>query len=282
MMFSFVIAFLSVAALSQAAPGVLWGITYTAKASDGACHNADQVNNFVKRFKDNGITHIRTYSQECDQLPKILKAIEKNGGGMQVLAAAWIDGDNDEAEISALEKNVKAADYKLISGIAVGNEVVQGGVMDSAAIVGKINQVKAIFPDMNVGTVDTPAAFCPEMVDASATIYLNIHPFFGGVPASEAFNNLKAQIDAFGVKAKGKTIVVTEVGWPTEGNAINQAQPSVEGMVTLIKALKASNIKYYYFESHDSKWKDGGEFGIEPHFGILDAAGNSKIPGQFK
>ena len=280
----FLFATLLIVGLVQALPahkkrdsGSLWGITYTAKGSDGSCHSPEQVSEFIKRFKDNGIKNIRTYSQECDQLPNILDAIQKNGGDMKVLAAVWIGGDDDDKEIADLEKNLKGANKNLISGIAVGNEAVQGGLMDGAKVASKIKEIKQKFGDFKIGTVDTPTGFNSDMVDASDILWVNIHPFFGGVSADEAVQNLEQQISSFQGKAGGKDIIISEVGWPSEGESNGNAKPSVDGMSKVVKALMNSDIQYYYFESHDSNWKGGGSFGVEPHWGLVDANGKSKI-----
>ncbi|KAI9278678.1 glycoside hydrolase superfamily [Phascolomyces articulosus] len=287
MQLSFVfIAIFFIIGLVQALPthkrdaGSLWGITYTAKSSDGSCHSAEQVSEYVKRFKNNGIKNIRTYSQECDQLPNILNAIKKNGGGMKVLTAIWIGGENDDDEIAQLEKHLNdGANKDLISGIAVGNEAVQGGLMDGGKVAAKIKEIKKKFGgQFKIGTVDTPAGFNSDMVDASDVIWVNIHPFFGGVSADEAVKNLQEQIASFQAKANGKDIVIGEVGWPTQGDANGKAKPSVDGLSKVVKALMNSNIQYYFFESHDSKWKGDGSFSVEPHWGICDQNGKSKIP----
>ncbi|KAI8140359.1 glycoside hydrolase superfamily [Fennellomyces sp. T-0311] len=283
MQFSFIFAFLLIAGLVQALPtkrasGGLWGITYTGRTSDGTCHSPEQVSEFVKRFKDNGIQNIRTYSQECDQLPNILKAIEKNGGGMKVLAAIWLDGNNDQEEIANLEKNLKGVNKDLIAGIAVGNEAVHAGLMDASGVASKIKEVKKKFSGFKVGSVDTPDGYQSDMVDASDVIYVNIHPFFGGVSADEAVKNLREQLSRFKGKAGDKEVVIGEVGWPTEGESNGSAKPGTEGLSKLVKALSGSGLQYYFFESHDSKWKNGGAYGIEPHWGLLDSQGKSKIP----
>ncbi|KAI9499209.1 glycoside hydrolase superfamily [Zychaea mexicana] len=276
------LASLLIAGLVQALPtkrdaGSLWGITYTAKGSDGSCHSAEQVSESIKRFKDNGIMNIRTYSQECDQLPNILNAIQENGGDMKVLAAIWIGGDNDDSEVSNLEKALEGANKNLISGIAVGNEAVHAGLMDASSVASRIKEIKQKFGEYKVGTVETAAGFSSDMIDASDIVWVNIHPFFGGVSADEAVQNLQQQLSSFKGKASGKDIVIGEVGWPSEGDTNGDAKPGTDEMSTVVKALMNSDIKYYYFESHDSKWKGGGAYNIEPHWGIVDQNGKSKI-----
>ncbi|KAI7855252.1 glycoside hydrolase superfamily [Circinella umbellata] len=271
--------------VEKRAPGSLWGITYTAKGSDGSCHNAGQVAEAVKRFKANGIKNIRTYSQECDQLPNILKAIGDNGGDMKVLAGVWTSSGDEyyQQELNKLEKNLKGANKDFIAGIAIGNEAVQNGIYSADQAAGKIHDVRGrIGGGYKFGTVDTPPAFTPAMVDASDIVWVNIHPYFGGVTSDQAYGNLHDQLGDFRFnKAKGKRVVVGEVGWPTAGAPIGNAQPNVAGLATLVKSLKGSDLEYYYFESHDSKWK-AGQNEIELNFGVVDQTGKSKIPDLYQ
>lgn len=228
-------------------------------------------------MKQNGILNIRTYSQECDQLPNILSAIEKQGGGMTVMAAAWLDGSSgDEEEISTLVSNVKKANKEYIYGVTVGNEAVFNG-MSASDVANKINEVKSKLKGFKVGTVETPNTYESSLIDASDIVVVNIHPFFAPVPASDAVENLQQQYDAFKKKAGGKDIIIGEFGWPTAGDDNGDAQPGVSDLATVVESLEKSNLKYYFFEYQDSDWKGEGAFAVESHWGIFNDKGKSKI-----
>ncbi|KAG1242865.1 hypothetical protein G6F68_016015 [Rhizopus microsporus] len=146
-------------------------------------------------MKSNGITHIRTYSQECDQLPSILKAIKAQGGGMTVLAAVWLDGSSgDDQEISTL-KSVLSKNYgnQYIQGILVGNEVIFNNVMSDGTLINKIKQVKAFASAINVGTAEIPSSYTNQLVTACDMVASNVYPFFSNVNVDTAISNLKAQ-----------------------------------------------------------------------------------------
>lgn len=275
--FAFAALVTALPAAKRGGGGSIYGITYTGKSADGQCHSADQVSQMVKRFQKNGIQHIRTYSQECDILPNLLKAIQNTD--MQVVAAAWIDGSGkDEKEISSLVNNLKNANSDQIAAVAVGNECVQGGLMSASDVASKIKEVKGkLGGKFKVGTVDTPTGYQGDMFDASDIVFVNIHPFFGAVSADDAVDNLNQQLGSFKGKAGGKDVVVGEVGWPSSGDTNGKAVPSTQNLTKVYNGLKSSNIKYYFFEAQDSNWKNGGEFNVEPHWGIMDANGKSKI-----
>ncbi|OAD73647.1 glycoside hydrolase family 17 protein, partial [Phycomyces blakesleeanus NRRL 1555(-)] len=99
-------------------------------------------------------------------------------------------------------------------------------------------------------------------------LVVNIHPFFGGVPAAEGASNLKLQYNAFASKSQNKEIYIGETGWPSAGQANGRAVPSVSNLETFVRGMMNVNLKYYFFESVDSQWKSGGSYGVEPYWGL--------------
>ncbi|KAI9020032.1 glycoside hydrolase superfamily [Phycomyces nitens] len=258
----------------------LWGVTYTARNSDGSCQTSSQVATTFQKFRRNGILNIRTYSQECDQLTLILQAIDSMGGGMTVMAGVWIDGtDSDNTEIrtiASVVRRVKNTDA--IIGITVGSEVIQRGVMSPGELAGKINRVKSACKGFKVGTADTTTGYASELISVSDIIIVNIHPFFGGVPATEAASNLRLQYNNFLSKVQNKAVYIGETGWPSAGESNGRSVPGASHLETFVNGMMNVDLKYYFFESVDAAWKSGGDYGVEPHWGLWTANGRSKIP----
>lgn len=257
---------------------------YTAKHPDGSCHNANDVLQYVKKFKSHGIMNIRTYSQECNQLTNIINAIESVDPAMKVMAAVWIAGTaGDDKEIGTLISTLNSAGRakvrQVVKGITVGNEVIFSGSVSSAALVQKIQKVKSATASFGipVGTVDTPNTYPSNVIDACDVIGVNIHPYFGGVPVAQAGSNMMATYKAFVGKTKGKSLFVGETGWPTAGKTNGQSVPSVPNLQSYVNQMRQMNIKYYYFEAQDASWKNAGSNGVETHWGLYDASGAQKI-----
>jgi exo-beta-1,3-glucanase (GH17 family) len=275
----------TLASLTQALPleprsgsSSLYGVTFTGHNSDGSCMPSKEVAKSIHSMKSHGIKNIRTYSQECDQLDAILKAIKKEGG-MTVLAAVWLDGSSkDEQEISKLKAVLaKNKGNSAISGILVGNEVVFSGGMSASTLINKIKAVKKFARGFKVGTADITTSFSKELIAVSDFLAVNIHPFFGGVTESDAMSNLNAQVSNFKKTAGSKEILVTETGWPTVGSSNQKSKPSTSNAEKYVSALSKSKLKYYYFEWQDSEWKDGGQYNIEKHFGLINSNGKFKF-----
>lgn len=256
--------------------GSLYGVTFTGRSSSGACLSAHEVAASLKSMKSKGISHIRTYSQECDQLPAILDAIKSNGGGMTVLAAVWIDGSsNDDKEINTLKSVIKNHDTSPITGILVGNEVIFKNLMSSSELVKKIKTVKGFSNGIRVGTAEMDVTYPTDLMEASDIAAVNIHPYFSQVDVKDALNDLNIRYSNFKKLAHGKSqVFVAEVGWPTQGATYGKAVPSVSNARTFASALTSSSIPYYFFEWQDASWKESG---IESHFGLLDNIGKAKF-----
>jgi glucan 1,3-beta-glucosidase len=226
MRFTSIITFaLSFAGLIQALPietrsvSSLYGVSYTPRQSDGSCQSASQIAASVKQMKASGVRSIRTYAQQCNQLPAILNAIKANGGGMTVLAAVWLDGSSaDATEISSLKSTLASVDTSAISGILVGNEVVFNRIMSSSTLVQNINTVKAFAKGIKVGTAEVDSTYSQDLVAASDMVSVNIHPYFASVSINDAYSNLQQRYAAVKNSANGKFTQITESGWPSAGS----------------------------------------------------------------
>jgi exo-beta-1,3-glucanase (GH17 family) len=273
---------LSFAGLIQALPiesrsiNGLYGVTYTARNSDGSCQSASEITNAVHQMKAAGINNIRTYSQECNQLPAILNAIKSNGGDMTVLAAVWIDGtSNDNDEIATLKQVLNSTpDLSPIRGILVGNEVLFQGLMPSSELVSKVKAVKAIAKGIKVGSAEVDTTYSEDLMAASDIVCANIQPFFSHINVKNAASNLNMQYNNFKKTAGGKEVYVTETGWPSSGADAGDSHPSVANMETFAVAVSKISLPYYFFEWQDSQWKSSG---IESSFGLIGADGKAKF-----
>jgi exo-beta-1,3-glucanase (GH17 family) len=254
----------------------LSGVTFNAYNTDGSCMSASDIQAAVRQMKNLGISNIRTYSQECNQLPSILNAIDQMGGGVGVLAAVWIDGSsNDAKEIEKLKSVLhQGKGLSAINGILVGNEVLFKGTLSSSALENKIKQVKAISGGIKVGTSDVATAFSRNIISASDFLGVSIYPFFTGVNINNAVSSLSTQYQNFKKMTGSKQVVITETGWPSAGSSNQNAQANMENAKKYVSGLSKSGLPYYYFEWQDSKWKGDG---VEQHFGIMQSKDKSKF-----
>jgi len=121
-------------------------------------------------------------------------------------------------------------------------------------------------PTGDYGTVGNLSAYAD---------YANAHTYFGsGNPPQSAINALNS--DA-GLAAPGKPVITTEMGWYTDGSAIDtsnvsqtvQAKYMLDG---LLDAYQAGDAKTYLYELLDQHNKTDSE----DNFGLFNADGSAK------
>ncbi|KAI8889687.1 glycoside hydrolase family 17 protein [Backusella circina FSU 941] len=273
---STLLGFVQGAPLKERGVSGLSGITFNAYNSDGSCMSTTDIHAAIRKMKNLGISNIRTYSQECNQLSNILNAIDQLGGGIDVLAAVWIDGSsNDGKEIEKLKSVLhQNKGLSAINGILVGNEVLFKGTLSPSALENKIKQVKAVSGGIKVGTSDVATAFSRNIISASDFLGVSIYPFFTGVSINNAVSSLNTQYQNFKKLAGSKQVFITETGWPSAGSSNQNAQASMENAKKYVNGLSKSGLPYYYFEWQDSKWKGDG---VEQHFGFMSSSDQSKF-----
>jgi exo-beta-1,3-glucanase (GH17 family) len=73
---------------------------------------------------------------------------------------------------------------------------------------------------------------------------------------------------------KGKKVIITETGWPSQGEGEEAAHPSaINAMKYFINAQawsRDSGIEMFYFSSFDESWKVGAEGDVGAYWGIWD------------
>jgi GPH family glycoside/pentoside/hexuronide:cation symporter len=74
--------------------------------------------------------------------------------------------------------------------------------------------------------------------------------------------------------AQGKQVIITETGWPNDGDHSNLAVPSeMNSMRYFVNAqnwAKAQNVELFYFSAFDETWKIKHEGSVGDQWGIWD------------
>jgi len=72
----------------------------------------------------------------------------------------------------------------------------------------------------------------------------------------------------------GKKVIISEAGWPSQGQLFHGAQPSYINAVTyFINSQlwsKEEDIEIFYFSSFDESWKTGSEGDVGAYWGLWD------------
>jgi len=204
--------------------------------------------------------------------------------GLKTFVGAWIgrnDADN-ERQLDALFQVVKRGDADLV---AIGNEVLLRSDRSEAGLIAYISAFKKRLRDegldVRVTTVDSyyHISTHPKVIDACDFLAVNCYPFWEGSSIDTAAKSLARMYDTVVRVSKGKEVIVSETGWPSGGDAVKKAVPSVENAQRyLYDALTWSadkKVKCFYFSSFDESWKTRGEGRLGASWGIMD---NNGVP----
>lgn len=257
------------------------GICFTVFTEDQ--NPGDQITEeqIVKRLKVlAGHTEwIRVFSSTngYEMIPAIAKKM-----GFKVMMGAWIDKDNvqNAKEIQSL---IKLVNEGSVDVAAIGNEVLFRGDQDENALINYINEVKKNTSGVPVCCVDIYNEFInhPKLVNACDKLLINCYPFWEGANIQHAGVYLQEMYNKVKAMANGKEIIVTETGWPSNGQVVGEAIPSKENMMLYYMEAQLwaaeANVKLFYFSSFDEAWKMHFEGWAGTSWGLWDKNENFKL-----
>jgi glycoside/pentoside/hexuronide:cation symporter, GPH family len=216
---------------------------------------------------------IRTFSctEGNENIPPIAK--QKN---IKVLAGAWISS-NKQRNQQEINNLIALANKGLVDMVAVGNEVLHRNELTEQEVIAYIQQVKQSIPsNIPVGYVDAYYQYLqkPALVNACDIILINCYPFWEGALHEQAIAYLDTMMALTKQIANGKKIIITETGWPSIGQPVEAAVPSVANaqqyFVGAQHWAKANAVDMFYFSSFDETWKTKQEGEVGASWGIWD------------
>lgn len=215
---------------------------------------------------------VRSFStiEGNELIPKIAKEM-----GMKTLVGAWLGDDKEKNEIE-VENLIQLCNEGFVDIAAVGNEVLYRNDLTLVELLEKIDYVKSQVSEIPVGYVDAYYEFGrhPELVDASDVVLANYYPFWEGTSFENSLGHLHHMHQQVIDAAKGKKIIITETGWPSQGEVTKGAIPNaISTMKYFINVqiwAQQSDIEMFYFSSFDESWKVGAEGEVGAYWGLWD------------
>lgn len=244
---------------------------YEGGQKPGDIITAEQVNRRIQIIKPY-TKWVRSFSciEGNEHIPKIA-----HQNGIKTLVGAWLSNDLDlnEKEIEALIQLAKAG---YVDIAAVGNEVMYRGDLSEDQLISYINRVKQEIPNIPVGYVDAYYEFShrPNITEVCDVILTNCYPYWEGCPIEYSLAHMQSMFYSAKDAGKGKRVIITETGWPSQGGSLKAAVATNENaMRYLIETLhwtKQNNVEIFYFASFDEAWKVGPEGEVGAYWGIWD------------
>ncbi|OEK08968.1 glycosyl hydrolase [Flavivirga aquatica] len=196
--------------------------------------------------------------------------------GIKTLVGAWL-GDNPEINQKEIAGLIKLAHEGYVDIAAVGNEVMYRGDLNERELLSFIYQVKDAIPHtIPIGYVDAYYEFVqrPKITEACDLILANCYPFWEGCSVEYALLYMKDMFNQVIKVANGKKIIISETGWPSQGEGLHGALPSFENAIKYFINTQhwsaEDNIDIFYFSSFDESWKVGDEGSVGAYWGLWD------------
>ena len=224
---------------------------------------------------------VRTYSvlKGLDKVPELAAKYNLN-----TTVGAWID-DNLEKNRQEIETllNVSRQNNPNIVRIMVGNEVLLRKNISEDALIEYIREVKKNTwrPVSTSETWDMWIAH-PKLVDEVDFIAVHILPYWEGIAAKDAVDYVFDRYHDVQKAYPNKPIVITEVGWPSDGQAFKHATASVSNQARFLREFlnraDTEKVTYYIVEAFDQPWKMSLEGSAGAYWGIFNADRQPKYP----
>lgn len=216
---------------------------------------------------------VRTFS--CTEGNELIPEVAKEYG-MKTMVGAWLGSDTEKNEIE-IQGLLEVARKGYADIVAVGNEVLYRNDLSKEELMGQISRVKAELPDIPVGYVDAYYEFTvhPDISELCDVILCNCYPYWEGTSFNDSLQHMRQMYYQAKAAGNGKRVIITETGWPSQGEGLGGALPSREtAMKYFINAnlwAEDEDVEIMYFSSFDEAWKRSDEGEVGAYWGIWDA-----------
>jgi len=256
--------------LQDAIHGICFS-AYEEGQKPGDILSEEQVKRRVKILKPY-VKWIRSFScvDGNELIPKIA-----HEHGIKTLVGAWLGSDKEKNE-SEIEGLIQLAKEGFVDIAAVGNEVLYRKDLTEDQLLEYISYVKKEIPGVPVGYVDAYYEFVqrPAIISLCDVLLCNCYPYWEGTDFKNSLQHMISMHESVKSVAGNKRVVITETGWPSKGESLENAEPSEINAIkyfinTHLWALD-DNIETFYFSSFDEDWKIHSEGDVGAYWGIWD------------
>ena len=222
------------------------------------------------------------------ELNKVYK-IAKEEFNFRIVGGCWIDQYSSSMDVkNELDALVALVDNGYIDIALVGSEAIFRKDISIDDLVKHIEYVRGkIVKKVPVGTSDVPDTYIdnPTLAKALDVVCCTIYPFFSGIAANTAVQNMAATYARVvnAVNDKSIPVIVSETGWPSEGSPVGAAVPSVANAKKYFEDVyrysRENDVEIIWFESFSEPWKATVE-DYEAHFGLFSS--NEELKQEFR
>ena len=222
---------------------------------------------------------IRTYSVE-DSLAEIPRLAKRHN--LNVCLGAYLSYDDERNAWEFPLFLETARSHRNVVRAIVGNETQHLGLLDYDKLVAFLDEARAAL-SVPVSTAEPAHVWHqhPDLVDHVDFIAVQILPYWENKEVHAAvdhvFNELRGLKEAY----PGKPIIISEVGWPSNGRVKGDAVASSANQATFLRLFLSRVPKegytYYIMEAFDQPWKTDIEGAVGAYWGVYDVERKPKF-----
>ena len=259
-------------------------IVYSPYDNSGSCKDYSTVSSDLQLIYSKNINELRVYGNDCNYLSTVLKAAKEIG--FKVNQGFWISDagvDSIDTAVDDLISYVTSGSggfgWELFSYLTIGNEAVNSGYCSASDLISKISDVKGKLQNAGytgkVTTSEPPVSFekNPSLCTSSGIDFVGINPhsyFDVNSSADEAGSFVSGQIQIVQGACGNMDIVVTETGYPNQGDTNGKNVPSPENQLAAVQSILDNvSVDVTILTTFEDLWKLPGPYNIEQHFGII-------------
>lgn len=223
--------------------------------------------------------NIRTYSVDGTQanVPRLAEEF-----GMRVTLGVWISEDIERNE-REIAKAIELADSsRSVVRVVVGNEALFREEITPEALIGYIDRVRAAVK-VPVTTSEQWHIWqkYPELAKHVDLIAAHILPYWEFVPMEDSTKFVLDRARDLKKLFPKKPLLLSEVGWPSNGRARGAAEASPADQAiylrTLVNKLNAQGYNYFVIEAFDQPWKIDDEGSVGAYWGVYNFERQAKF-----
>jgi exo-beta-1,3-glucanase (GH17 family)/photosystem II stability/assembly factor-like uncharacterized protein len=221
---------------------------------------------------------IRTYGTSSDL---VHAAAIAHSLGLKTAVNAWLgrDAATNEIQIANL---IAAARDGHADLLIVGSEAFLRVDLDEKTLIGYLTRVRQAATGIPIAYADSHEQWIahPNVADYVDVVLVNEYPYWEGIRIESAVAVSNAWLRDVLSVVGNRPVIVSETGWPSQGNTIGEAVPSPENAIrhftNVVSWARATRTPSFYFEAFDEPWKAAYEGTQGAHWGIWDNQGRLK------
>lgn len=203
--------------------------------------------------------------------------------GINVALGAWLSPDH-AANTNELDRLLAVANSPPHNKVRliVGNEALLREDLTLDQMTAYLDRVRAN-TDVPVSTAEPWHVWLKNPTLAEHVDYLAVHllPFWEGIALEQAVDFTMRSYQRLQQAFPGKPIVITEVGWPSRGRSIKEADASQANQAKFLRRFihraEQEGLVFYVMEAFDQPWKSDIEGSVGGHWGVFNSAREPKF-----